>query len=312
LTGRHRVADARVRIPPAIATRGAASRSAWAVMQRAMVRFLSHWELVLGGVLLLSMVVLAVLAPLLTPFDPRALEVQARLATASFRHPLGTDGLGRDLWSRLLYGGRVSLGVGFFGALLSALIGLCIGLAAPMNRLLDGLAMRILDGVMSIPTILLAIALVSVAGSSVQNVVLAITIVVAPRIARIIRARTLSLRGRPFIDAAVASGSSLPKIILRHLLPGVLPQLIVQASFVWGSAMLIESALSFIGAGTPPTTPSWGNIMADGKALWQIRPNLIFFPAAFLSIALLAVNLIAEGLRKVASPHASGHAGVGG
>jgi peptide/nickel transport system permease protein len=254
---------------------------------------------------------LAVLAPLLTPFDPRALVVAARLATASLRHPLGTDGLGRDLWSRLLYGGRVSLGVGFFAALLSSLIGLCIGIVSPMNRLLDAAVMRIMDGVMSIPTILLAIALVSVAGSSVRNVVVAITIVEAPRIARIIRARTLALRGRPFIDAAVASGSSLPKIILRHLLPGVLPQLIVQATFVWSGAMLIESSLSFIGAGTPPTTPSWGNIMADGKALWQIRPNLIFFPAVFLSISLLAVNLIAEGLRKVASPQSASHRGAG-
>ncbi len=299
MTREHGVAEAAIPTPRVIVV------AVPVRLPRAALRLRSRWELIAGSALLLVMVGLAVLAPLLTPFDPRALDLAARLETASVAHTLGTDGLGRDLWSRLLYGGRVSLGVGFCAAALSSLIGACIGLVAPMNRMLDAVVMRIMDGVMSIPTILLAIALVAVAGSSVQNVVIAVTIVEAPRIARIIRSRTLSLRSRPFIDAAIASGSSLPKIILRHLLPGVLPQLIVQATFVCGGAMLIESALSFIGAGTPPTIPSWGNIMADGKALWQIRPNLIFFPAACLSISLLAVNLIAEGLRKILSPQSA-------
>ncbi len=274
-----------------------------ALIRRSSFGRLFGWELLLGGLLLLAMVLLAAFAPLLTNFDPKALDMEAQLQNASHLHPLGTDELGRDLLARVLYGGRISLGIGFSAALLSSLAGAIIGLIAPLNRLLDALLMRVMDGIMSIPTILLAIALVAVSGSSIQNVVIAVAIVEAPRIARIIRAETLALRNRPFIDAATACGSSTVKIIFRHLLPGVLPQLLVQATFVWGGAMMIESGLSFIGAGTPPSVPSWGNIMADGKALWQIKPNLIFYPAGFLSMSLLAVNLIAEGLRKLLSPH---------
>jgi len=252
----------------------------------------ARWELILGGALLLAVVSLAVCAPLVTPADPHALAVDARLLPPSLTHPFGTDDLGRDLLARVLYGGRVSIGIGVS--------------AAALSSLLDAVVMRIVDGVMSIPTILLAIALVAVAGASVHNVVIAVTVVETPRIARIIRAQVLTLRDRPYIDAAIASGSSTPKIILRHLAPGVFPQLIVQAAFVCAAAMMIEAALSFIGAGAPPTTPSWGNIMADGRALWQIKPNLIFIPAAFLSVTLFSVNLLGEGLRKALNPRAAG------
>jgi peptide/nickel transport system permease protein len=264
----------------------------------------ASWELVLGGAVLILVVASALFAAWLTPCDPRAIAVEVRLASPSAAHLFGTDGLGRDLLARVLYGGRVSLGIGFSAALLSALIGASVGIVSPTSRTIDAVVMRILDGVMSIPTILLAIALVAVAGATVQNVVIAVTVVEAPRIARIIRSEVLSLRERPFIDAAIASGSSTPKIMLRHLLPGVIPQLIVQTTFVWGAAMMIEAGLSFIGAGTPPSTPSWGNIMADGRALWQVRPNLIFVPAAFLSCTLFAVNLLGEGLRKALNPRA--------
>jgi peptide/nickel transport system permease protein len=261
-----------------------------------------NWELVVGGALLAAVAILALAAPLITPIDPRALALDDRLLPPGAGHPFGTDDLGRDVLSRVLYGGRVSLGVGLAAAALSARVGALLGVVAPVIRWLDTLVMRVVDGIMSIPAILLAIALVAVAGASVRNVIIAVTVVEAPRIARIIRSETLSLRGRAYIDAAVTAGSSTWKIIWRHLLPGVSAQLIVQTAFVWAAAMMIEAALSFIGAGTPPTTPSWGNIMADGRALWQIRPNLIFVPAAFLSVSLIGVNLLGEGLRKALNP----------
>lgn len=260
------------------------------------------WEVLVGVGLLAVVAALAIFAPLITPIDPRALALDQRLLPPTAGHPFGTDDLGRDLFARVLYGGRVSLGVGVAAALLSALAGATLGLIAPVNRALDMLIMRIVDGMMSIPAILLAIALVAVAGASVENVIIAVTVVETPRIARIIRAAVLSLRERPFIDAAVTAGSSWPRIILRHLLPGVASQLIVQTAFVCAAAMMIEAGLSFIGAGTPPTTPSWGNIMADGRSLWQIRPNLIFIPAAFLSATLIGVNLVGDGLRKALDP----------
>jgi peptide/nickel transport system permease protein len=260
------------------------------------------WEVVIGAALLAVVAALALFAPLITPIDPRALALDQRLLPPTAGHPFGTDDLGRDLFARVLYGGRVSLGVGVAAALLSALAGAALGVIAPINRALDMLIMRIVDGMMSIPAILLAIALVAVAGASVENVIIAVTVVETPRIARIIRSEVLSLRERPFIDAAVTAGSSAPGIIFRHLLPGVASQLIVQTAFVWAAAMMIEAGLSFIGAGTPPTTPSWGNIMADGRSLWQIRPGLIFIPAAFLSATLIGVNLVGDGLRKALDP----------
>ena len=294
---------------PSNATFAAAPVAAPAVIRPLVLRLRapgSAWvgkrsEIAIGAALLGAMVALAMLAPLLTAFDPRALSVDARLEGPSAKHLFGTDELGRDLFSRVLYGGRISLGVGFSAALLSSLVGVTIGLACAANRRLDGLLMRIMDGIMSIPAILLAIALMAVTGASVQNVVIAVTLVEAPRMARLMRGAVLTLRDQTFVEAAIAAGSSVPRILLRHLLPGLIAPLTVQATFIWAAAMIIESALSFIGAGTPPTIPSWGNIMADGKALWQIKPYLIFIPALFLSVSLLAVNLLGEGLRKAFS-----------
>jgi len=155
---------------------------------------------------------------------------------------------------------------------------------------------------MSIPAILLAIALMAVTGGSVLNVIVAVTIVEIPRVARLIRGIALSLREQPYVEAAIAAGTSRPMIMVRHLLPGIVPPLIVQATFVWATAMILEAALSFIGAGTPPTTPSWGNILADARALWQIRPTLVFFPGVFLFTTLLAVNMLGDGLRDLLDP----------
>ncbi len=263
-------------------------------------------KVMVGLGLLVLMGAAAVLAPLLGAGDPRALAVEDRLQTSSALHWLGTDQLGRDVYARILYGARVSMAVGLLSSLFSCLAGAALGLVAGANRRLDGLVMRVMDGLMSIPPILLAIALMAVAGASMQNVILAVTAVEAPRVARLVRSIVLSLREQLFVEAAVASGSSGFNIVIRHLLPGVLGPLTVQAAFVWGVAMLLEAALSFIGAGIPPTTPSWGNMMSDGKVLWQIRPGLVFIPAAFLSVTVLGINLLGDGLRKVLDPQSAG------
>jgi len=261
-----------------------------------------HPTIVIGGVLVGIMILIAIFAPYLGTKDPTALAPARRTREPSAMYWFGTDMLGRDLYSRVLYGGRISLTIGVASAFLSALLGTMIGLTSAFGALFDSVIMRIMDGIMSIPAVLLAIALMAVAGASVQNVVFAVTIVEAPRVARLIRGVVLSLRQQPYVEAAIAAGSSVPMIVIRHLLPGIVGPLIVQATFVWATAMMLEAALSFIGAGTPPSIPSWGNIMSDGKALWQIKPFLIFIPAGFLSASLLAVNLLGDGLRDLLDP----------
>jgi len=265
-----------------------------------------HPEAVIGAGLLALMLFVSLAAPLLGAGDPRALSVAERLAAPSPRHLFGTDELGRDLYARALYGGRISLAVGFFAALFSAFLGALIGVIGGSSRRLDDVLMRIMDGLMSIPSILLAIALMAVAGASVQNVILAVTVVETPRVARLVRSVVLSIRELSYVEAAIAAGSSPSQIIVRHYLPGIWAPLAVQATFLWGAAMLIEAALSFIGAGTPPSIPSWGNIMAAGKSLWQVRPGLIFIPAIFLSATVLGVNLLGDGLRKALDPKTRG------
>ena len=259
-------------------------------------------EMVMGAVLLGAMILIAVLCPYLAAIDPRAMSPGQRLMMPSAEHWFGTDQLGRDLFARALYGARVSLLVGASVAFLASLLGTIVGMVSASNRRLDAVVMRVMDGVMSIPAILLAIALMAVTGGSVGNVITAVTLVEIPRVARLIRGAVLSLREQPYVEAAIAAGTTAPRILVRHLLPGIVPPLLVQATFVWATAMILEAALSFIGAGTPPTTPSWGNIMADGKALWQVRPSLIFIPAGFLSLTLLAINLLGDGLRDLLDP----------
>ena len=256
----------------------------------------------LGGSLLLLMVFVAVFAPFLWTKDPTALAPALRTREPSAQFWFGSDMLGRDVYSRVLYGARVSLLVGFSVAILASAAGLFIGLISGFSRLADSIIMRVMDGMMSIPPILLAIALMALTRGSVGNVILAITLAEIPRVARLVRGVVLTLREQPYVEAAIAAGTRTPMVILRHILPNTLAPMIVQATYICASAMIVEAILSFIGAGIPPTIPSWGNIMADGRTLWQVRPHIVMFPAIFLSLTVLAVNLVGDGLRDILDP----------
>jgi len=261
-----------------------------------------HPTFVAGGAILIIMLFIAIFAPYLGTVDPTALAPAKRTRPPSAIYWFGTDMLGRDVYSRVLYGARVSLIVGFGVALLSSVVGVLIGVVSGFVRWLDSVIMRVMDGLMSIPPILLAIALMALTRGSVGNVITAITVSQVPQVARLIRGVVLSLREQPYVEAAVASGTRVPKIILKHILPNTVAPLTVQATYICAAAMITEAILSFIGAGTPPTIPSWGNIMAEGRALWQVKPYIVFFPAAFLSVTVLAVNLMGDGLRDWLDP----------
>ena len=261
-----------------------------------------HPTIVIGGVLVGLMILMAILAPYLWTKDPTALAPAKRTWEPSALYWFGTDMLGRDVYSRVIYGSRVSLMVGFSVAFCAAAIGTTIGLISGFIRGVDAIVMRIMDGLMSIPPILLAIALMALTRASVQNVIIAISVAEFPRVSRLVRGVVLSLREQPYVEAAIASGTRVPVIIWKHILPNTLAPLMVQATFICASAMITEATLSFIGAGTPPIIPSWGNIMAEGRALWQVKPYIVFFPAIFLSITVLSVNLLGDGLRDALDP----------
>ena len=262
------------------------------------VRLVQNRALAAGGAILIAALLLAIFAPAIAGVDPRAIMLGDRLLPWSRAHPFGTDMLGRDIFARILFGTRMSLLIGGCCAAASAILGTMIGMVSAAARLADAIVMRILDGVMSIPAVLLAVALMAVAGGSAENVIVAVTIVETPRCARLVRGLLLSLRERPYVEAAIAAGSGRIRLFVRHLLPSLMAPLAVQATFVWAAAMLIEATLSFIGAGVPPSTPTWGNMIAESKALWQLKPALIFVPAAALSVTILGVNLFGEGLRQ--------------
>ncbi|MDA8049473.1 MAG: ABC transporter permease [Rhodospirillales bacterium] len=263
---------------------------------------LRHPGIAIGGGLIGVMAFLAIAAPWLGTVDPQALDPANMLISPSAGHWFGTDMLGRDIYSRVLYGARVSLVVGFAVAALASVGGMAIGLVSGFIRALDPVLMRIMDGVMAIPAILLAIALMALTQGSVGNVIIAITVSQVPQVARLVRGMVLSLREQPFVEAAIAAGTRTPRLIWRHIVPNTLAPVIVQATYVCASAMIIEAILDFIGAGTPPVVPSWGNIMAEGRALWQVKPFIVFFPAFFLSVTVLAVNLLGDGLRDALDP----------
>ncbi|MDP6406952.1 MAG: ABC transporter permease [Alphaproteobacteria bacterium] len=260
-----------------------------------------HPTVVVGAAILVLMALISIAAPLLAS-DPLELNPIIRLKPPSAEFWFGTDFLGREVYARVIYGGRISLTVGLAVAVIATTVGLFIGLLAGYIRAVDAVVMRVMDGLMAIPGVLLAIALISLAGASVINVIIAITIPEVPRVVRLVRAVVLTIREQPYVEAAVSVGTKLPKILWKHILPNTMAPLIVQATYVCASAIVIESILSFLGAGTPPEVPSWGNIMAEGRDYFQIAPWMIFFPGLLLAITVLAVNILGDGLRDSLDP----------
>ncbi|MFT7594870.1 MAG: peptide/nickel transport system permease protein [Paracoccaceae bacterium] len=254
-----------------------------------------------GGILLLLFAVIALFGPFFT-LDPGELNPINRLKPPSAAIWFGTDFLGRDILARVIYGARISLAVGIAVAVVSVIIGLFLGLVAGYVRALDAVIMRTMDGLMSIPAILLAIALISLSGATLGTVIIAIVIPEIPRVVRLVRAVVLTVRDEPYVEAAIASGTKLPLILFRHILPNTIAPLIVQATYVCASAMLTESILGFLGAGIPPEIPSWGNIMSEGRTYFQISPWIIFFPGVGLALTVLAVNIVGDGLRDTLDP----------
>ncbi|MEN3163974.1 ABC transporter permease [Tistrella mobilis] len=255
------------------------------------------------AVLVLAAIVLAtLLAPLLAPHDPLALSPLTRLKPPGGDFPLGTDALGRDLMSRVLYGGRVSLLIGIGTAAVSIMAGLVIGLVAGFFRTADAVIMRVMDAFMAIPPVLLAVALVAIHGASVLSVILAITFSEIPRVVRLVRSVVLSAREEPYVEAAMTLGTRMPVILWRHLMPNTLAPLIVQGTYICASAILIESILSFLGLGIGTETPSWGNIMAEGRSYFLLKPSLIFWPGLLLSLCVLAINILGDAARDMLDP----------
>lgn len=262
---------------------------------------LANSSVAVGAALLAVIVVVTVLVPLLT-VEPTTQNVLSRLKPPGEAGLFGTDALGRDVFSRVVHGGRISLAVGLAVAAVAVAIGLLLGLVAGTIRWLDGVIMRVMDGLMAVPGILLAIALISLSGASLGTVIVAITIPEIPRVVRLVRSVVLSVREEPYVEAAIAAGTRLPLVMSRHILPNTIAPLIVQATYICGSAMLTEAILGFLGAGIPPEVPSWGNIMAEGRVYFRLTPWIIFFPGIMLALTVLAVNVLGDGLRDTLDP----------
>ena len=256
----------------------------------------------IATLLLMVIVLAAIFAPWIVPHDPVRLTPSVRLKPPSELYWLGTDAFGRDLFSRIVYGGRISLVVGVGAAIFAVAAGLVLGLAAGYIRWLDAVLMRMVDGLMAIPNILLAIAIVSLWGASLWTVLVAITIPEVPRVVRLVRSVVLSAREEPYVEAAIAAGSSTILIMRRHLLPNTIAPLIIQGTYICASAILTEAILSFLGAGINPETPSWGNIMAEGRIYFQINPGIVLWPGLVVSVAILSINLLGDAVRDALDP----------
>jgi len=261
-----------------------------------------HSGIGVGGAVLILLAVMAAAAPLIAPVDPQAISPLDRLAAPGADFWFGADLIGRDVFSRTVYGAQVSLMVGCGVVVLGGVAGMIIGLLSGFVGWADSILMRIMDGLMAIPSILLAVALIALTGASIGNVILAISIAEVPRVARLVRSVTVSLRDQAFVEAAIITGTPFRRILRDHVLPNTLPPLLVQGSYMFASAVLTESILSFIGAGTPPAVPSWGNIIADGRSVFQFAPHIVLFPGIALSITVLAVNLLGDGMRDIIDP----------
>ncbi|MEZ5816805.1 MAG: ABC transporter permease [Hyphomicrobiaceae bacterium] len=260
-----------------------------------------HKTIVAGLLILFALAAIAIGAPWLAG-DPLQFEPTNRLKTPSGTFWFGTDQFGRDVYSRVIHGTRISLVVGLCVAALATATGLAIGVVCGYYKRADAIIMRVMDGMMAIPAILLAIALITLMKASLFIVIVAITVPEIPRVVRLVRSVVLAVRARPFIDAAIASGTRNGRIMVRHILPNTVAPLVVQATYVCASAILTEAGLSFLGAGTPPEIPSWGNVISLGRTFFQIAPWIIFFPGIFLAVTVLAINLVGDGLRDMLDP----------
>ncbi len=263
----------------------------------------------IAALVLAIIVVLTLLAGWIAPHDPLTMNPMARLQGPIEGYPLGTDNFGRDIFSRVLIGGQLSLIIGIATAVVSVLLGLIIGMIAGFFRTADAIIMRMMDALMAIPSILLAIALVALNGPSVGSVIAAITIPEIPRVVRLVRAVVLSAREEPYVEAAIALGTPMRKILVRHLVPNTTAPLIVQGTYILASAILTEAILSFLGAGVSTETPTWGNIMAEGRLFFRIKPELILYPGIALSLCILSINLLGDAARDMLDPRLKKRAG---
>ncbi|MGE0768183.1 MAG: ABC transporter permease [Hyphomicrobiaceae bacterium] len=273
-------------------------------------------SVMIGGFLVAMMVAIGALAPWLDTRNPGEVNPSVRNKLPGFSatirdddgkkvpvyYRFGTDSLGRDIYSRVVYGARVSLIVGLTVSVISIAVGLFIGLVAGYVRWLDGIVMRLMDGLMAIPAILLAIGLVSVFRAGLFAVIVAIVVPEVPRVVRLVRSIVLSIREEPYVESAITVGTPTPLLIVRHVLPNTIAPLIVQGTFICAAAILIEAILSFLGIGIPPEIPTWGNIMAEGRTLFRVFPHNILYPGIFLAITVLGVNMLGDGLRDVLDP----------
>jgi peptide/nickel transport system permease protein len=268
-----------------------------------MVQALRARPMISAGLIVIAVMLIAcIAAPLLTSVDPQRMNVMQRLSPPSVSHYFGTDDFGRDVFARVLYAGRVSFAVGFLVTVFACLIGTIAGIMAGFFPRLDALISRCLEALMAFPDILLAIALMAAFGPSLVNVVFALSFVYAPRVARVIRASTLALRPLPFVDAAIAIGGTNTRILVRHLLPNLIAPLLVQATFVFAYSMLSEAALSFLGAGVPPETPTFGTMISFGQAYIGKADWMMIFPGIAIALSVMSLQLVGDGLRDALDP----------
>ena len=265
-------------------------------------KLLRHRLFMTGATLLLLMVLLAIFADLIEIRPPEKMQVRLRFKTPDFAYPLGTDNYGRDIYSRLVHGARLSLAIGFAVALITGILGTAIGVAAGYFKRLDSPLMRLMDALMAFPAILLAIAIAAALGPSAMNAVIALAVVYTPRTARIVRSTVLVVRETDYVQAAKACGARDRWIIWRHVLPNSMAPLIVQLTFIFAYAILAESILSFLGVGPPPPIPTWGNMIAEGKDYLREASYICFFPGVAVALTCLALNLLGDGLRDVLDP----------
>nr|WP_248126598.1 ABC transporter permease [Brucella pituitosa] len=256
----------------------------------------------IAAFLLAAILLLTLVSPWIAPHDPLAMNPLMRLKPPSDEYLLGTDNYGRDLFSRMILGGRISLLIGLFAAAASIGVGVFIGLIAGFFRTADAIIMRMMDALMAMPSILIAIALVALNGPSIGSVIVAITIPEIPRVVRLVRSVILTAREEPYVEAALALGSSTPKILFRHLLPNTMAPLIVQGTYIVASAILTEAILSFLGAGISTEIPTWGNIMAEGRQFFRIKPSIVLWPGLLLTLCVLSINLLGDAARDTLDP----------